>query len=145
MDKPLAGRMINSARIRQSRTWADLAEHIGKPEVWTVSACLGKFPVDHGTATAITDFLQLPPEVTESLEMQPYRIANPDLFSDPTIYRFQEALNVHGEALKELIHEKFGDGIMSAINFHCDVQRVEDPNGDRVVVTFNGKFLDYNW
>ena len=65
--------------------------------------------------------------------------------SDPTIYRFHEALDVYGEALKELIHEEFGDGIMSAINFKVDFARRSDPGGDRVVVTFDGKFLPYQW
>ena len=67
------------------------------------------------------------------------------LLADPTIYRFQEALAVYGPALKELIHEEFGDGIMSAINFKVDIARREHPDGDRVVVTFDGKFLDYRW
>lgn len=145
MDKAVAGKLINSARIRQSKTWEEIAAAIGKPEVWTVSACLGKFPVDAQSAAKITELLNLPPEVAEALEAQPARVANPELLTDPTVYRFVEAINVHGEALKELIHEKFGDGIMSAINFQVDLQRVPDPAGDRVVVTFNGKFLDYNW
>lgn len=67
------------------------------------------------------------------------------MLSDPTIYRFQEALAVYGPAIKELIHEEFGDGIMSAINFNVDVRRRQDPDGDRVVVVFDGKFLDYRW
>ena len=65
--------------------------------------------------------------------------------TDPTIYRLYEALNVYGPTIKELIHEEFGDGIMSAINFKMDVQRRTDPTGDRVVITLDGKFLDYNW
>jgi len=63
----------------------------------------------------------------------------------PTIYRFHEALTVYGPTIKELIHEEFGDGILSAINFRLDVSRRADPGGDRVVVTFDGKFLDYQW
>ena len=65
--------------------------------------------------------------------------------TDPTIYRFHEALRVYGPALKELIHEQFGDGIMSAINFSVDLQKRQHPSGDRVVVTFDGKFLPYDW
>jgi cyanate lyase len=83
--------------------------------------------------------------VEESLRAQPSRGIDPALTSDPTIYRFTEALAVYGPALKELIHEEFGDGIMSAINFKVDVARRADPDGDRVVVTFDGKFLDYRW
>jgi cyanate lyase len=65
--------------------------------------------------------------------------------TDPTIYRFYEALQVYGGALKEVIHEQFGDGIMSAINFSIDLQKKSHPSGDRVVVTFDGKFLPYQW
>ena len=65
--------------------------------------------------------------------------------TDPTVYRLYEVLQVYGPALKELIHEEFGDGIMSAINFQLDLQRREDPGGDRVVITLDGKFLAYQW
>jgi cyanate lyase len=65
--------------------------------------------------------------------------------ADPTIYRFYEVLQVYGPTIKELIHEEFGDGIMSAINFRLDVRRAPDPAGDRVVVTLDGKFLPYQW
>jgi cyanate lyase len=65
--------------------------------------------------------------------------------TDPTIYRFYEAIQVYGGAIKELIHEQFGDGIMSAINFRLDVQREPAPDGDRVVVVLDGKFLPYQW
>jgi cyanate lyase len=64
---------------------------------------------------------------------------------DPTIYRLYEVLQVYGHALKTLIHEDFGDGIMSAINFRADVERVSDPAGDRVRITFFGTFLPYQW
>lgn len=64
---------------------------------------------------------------------------------DPTVYRLFEALSVYGPALKQLIHEEFGDGIMSAINFNVDIVRRPDPDGDRVVITLDGKFLDYKW
>jgi cyanate lyase len=83
--------------------------------------------------------------VAESLRQQPTRTPDDAAASDPTIYRFHEAIDVYGPALKELIHEEFGDGIMSAINFKIGFERRSDPNGDRVVVTFDGKFLDYNW
>ena len=65
--------------------------------------------------------------------------------TDPTIYRLYEVIQVYGPALKALIHEEFGDGIMSAINFKLDLKRVEDPGGDRVVITLDGKFLPYQW
>ena len=85
------------------------------------------------------------PAHVESLQLQPARGIEPELMKDPTVYRFFEALSVYGPALKELIHEEFGDGIMSAINFKVDIRRRAHPDGDRVVVTFDGKFLDYRW
>jgi len=84
-------------------------------------------------------------EPAEGHAKQPNRGEGPAVPTDPTIYRFHEALAVYGPTIKELIHEEFGDGIMSAINFKLDVSRRTDPDGDRVVVTFDGKFLDYHW
>jgi cyanate lyase len=93
----------------------------------------------------VCELLGLDEAVAESLQLQPSRGTDPATMADPTIYRFTEALSVYGPALKELIHEEFGDGIMSAIDFRVDVARRPDPDGDRVVVTFDGKFLDYRW
>jgi cyanate lyase len=113
--------------------------------VWTVAALLGRHPVPAAEAEAVAKLLELGDEVVEALRLQPTRVADPDAPSDPTIYRFYEALSVYGPALKALIHEEFGDGIMSAINFKLSVARRPDPEGDRVVVTFEGKFLPYQW
>ena len=126
-------------------TWQELADHVGKPLVWTVAAPLGKHPVPSECAGLIAEKLSLDAEVASALQRQPYRIADVDLATDPTVYRFHEALDVYGQALKELIHEEFGDGTMSAINFSVDFAKQEDPQGDRVVVTFSGKFLPYQW
>ncbi|MDP3365171.1 MAG: cyanate hydratase, partial [Pseudomonas sp.] len=62
---------------------------------------------------------------------------------DPLIYRWYEIVSVYGTTIKELIHEEFGDGIMSAIDFSMDISRVADPKGDRVQIVLNGKFLPY--
>ena len=96
-------------------------------------------------AERVCALLELDEAVVESLQLQPARGSDPAVMTDPTVYRFLEALSVYGPALKELIHEEFGDGIMSAINFKVDIARRPDPDGDRVVVTFDGKFLDYRW
>ena len=96
-------------------------------------------------ARTVSQLLDLDDTVAESLQVQPTRGTDPAVMADPTIYRFSEALAVYGPALKELIHEEFGDGIMSAINFRVEFSRRPDPEGDRVVVTFDGKFLDYRW
>ncbi|MFE0750495.1 cyanase [Gordonia sp. NPDC058843] len=145
MPKIDAAELINAARIRQGLTWTAIAEKIDAPLVWTVAALLGKHPVPAAKATAVVELLGLGEGVAESLRQQPTRTPDDAAASDPTIYRFHEAIDVYGPALKELIHEEFGDGIMSAINFKIGFERRSDPNGDRVVVTFDGKFLDYNW
>ena len=145
MSKSEAATHIDSARVRQGRTWAELAEHLGTPLVWTTAALLGQHPLSAEQARSVCDLLGLGKDVAESLALQPSRGTSPELMADPTIYRFTEALAVYGPALKALIHDEFGDGIMSAINFQVDFQRREDPDGDRVVITLDGKFLDYQW
>jgi cyanate lyase len=145
IDKSEAGQILNDARGAKGVTWRELAAHIDKPLVWTVAALLGKHPVPEESARAVAAKLDLDDEVVMALQHQPYRISQPELATDPTIYRFHEALDVYGQALKELIHEELGDGIMSAINFSMDFAKHEDPQGDRIVVTFNGKFLPYQW
>jgi cyanate lyase len=145
MDKAHAGQIVDQARRAQNLSWRELADHIGRPLVWTVAALLGKHPLPAEGAQKVSHKLGLDPQVTAALQSQPYRIADPALASDPTIYRFHEAIDVYGPTLKELIHEEFGDGIMSAINFSVSFDKESDPQGDRVVVTFNGKFLPYQW
>lgn len=137
---------IQLARVRKGLSWADLATAIGKDPVWATAAMLGQHPMTPQDAGTVVSLLGLEdPDAALVLQMQPYRRAEPGVSSDPTIYRFQEALAVYGPAIKEIIHEEFGDGIMSAINFRLDVARRAHPSGDRVVVTFDGKFLDYAW
>jgi cyanate lyase len=145
MSKSEAAALVVAARIRRGLSWSEIAEELGAPVVWTTAALLGQHPMSKEQADRVCAFLGLEEAVAESLRLQPARGADPALMSDPTIYRFAEALSVYGPALKELIHEEFGDGIMSAINFRVDVSRRPDPDGDRVVVTFDGKFLDYKW
>ena len=145
MSKSDAADLVVAARVRKSLSWAQVADEIGAPVVWATAALLGQHPMTSEQATAVCALLDLDDSVAESLRRQPARGADPALMSDPTIYRFVEALSVYGPALKELIHEEFGDGIMSAINFRVDIARRPDPDGDRVVVTFDGKFLDYRW
>jgi len=96
-------------------------------------------------AASICELLGLGEDVAESLALQPSHGTPAELMSDPTIYRFTEALSVYGPALKALIDEEFGDGIMSAINFQVDFTRRPELDCDWVVITFDGKFLDYKW
>ena len=145
LSKIESGHVVNGARIAQGVSWADLATAINRPLVWTVAALLGKHPLNADDATTICDKLGLSADIAAALQLQPYRIADPELATDPTIYRLHEAVNVYGPALKELIHEEFGDGIMSAINFSVSFGRRAHPDGDRVVITLDGKFLPYQW
>lgn len=141
-----AAEIVSQARFRSGITWQDIAKRINKPEVWTVAALLGQHPLTRDDAVTVGELLTLDEPVVEALQRQPYRGALENAVpTDPTMYRFYEVLQVYGPAIKELIHEKFGDGIMSAINFRVDVERRADPAGDRVVVTLDGKFLDYQW
>ena len=145
MTKPEAAEHVRTARIRAGLTWAEIAAHLDRPLVWTTAALLGQHPVPGEVAVAAGELLGLDGAVVEALQLQPTRTPDEAAAQDPTIYRFHEALAVYGPALKELIHEEFGDGIMSAINFKVDITRRADPDGDRVVVTMDGKFLDYRW
>jgi cyanate lyase len=137
---------IVAARLAKELTWQEIATAIDKPVVWTVSALLGQHPIPAAAGKVVADLLGLDAAVVPVLAAVPMRGGLPTAVpTDPTIYRFYEALQVYGGALKELIHEEYGDGIMSAINFSIDIQRKSHPAGDRVVVTFDGKFLPYDW
>ena len=154
MTKQEAAELVRTAKARMGLTWAQLAEAIGAPVPWTVSALLGQQPMSSEQALAAVEILNpalrnlttTTHDVQEALQAQPTRGAlESPIPTDPTVYRFYEIVQVYGPTIKELIHEEFGDGIMSAINFRFDVQRVPDPAGDWVVVTLDGKFLPYQW
>lgn len=134
------------ARLAKGLTWQDLADAIGRPVAWTASALLGQQPIPAEQGKVLVKMLDLDESAVAVLAAPPMRGGLPTAVpTDPTIYRFYEALQVYGPAIKELIHEQFGDGIMSAINFSVDVQKRPHPTGDRVVVTFDGKYLAYDW
>lgn len=145
LTKSELAQIIRVARLKHGLTWATIAESIHKDRAWTVAALLGQHALSAEDAAVVAELLELDDEAVTVLQLTPYRGSDPAVVSDPTIYRFYEALSVYGPALKELIHEEFGDGIMSAINFQLSVERRPDPQGDRVIVTFDGKFLDYAW
>ena len=146
MTKKEAAQAVRAAKARLGVTWAQLAEAVGRPVAWTTSALLGQQPMTAAQAEAAASLLDLDRDVIPALQLQPTRGAlEMAVPIDPTIYRFYEVLQVYGPTIKELIHEEFGDGIMSAINFRLDVKRVSDQAGDRVVVTLDGKFLPYDW
>jgi cyanate lyase len=137
---------VVAARLAKGLTWQELADAVDRPLLWTTSALLGQHPIPTELGKVLVGMLGLDESAVPVLAAPPMRAALPTAVpTDPTIYRFYEALQVYGGALKEVIAEQFGDGIMSAINFSLDVQKKPHPSGDRVVVTFDGKFLPYQW
>ena len=134
------------ARLAKGLKWQELADAIDRPVVWTTAALLGQHPIPAELGKVLIGMLGLDESAVPVLAAPPMRGGLPSAVpTDPTIYRFYEALQVYGGAIKELIHEQFGDGIMSAINFSLDLQKKSHPSGDRVVLTFDGKFLPYQW
>ena len=146
LSKQEAAQAVLAAKIRLGLTWSQIADAVGRPVAWTTAALLGQHPMTADLAKAAGSLLDLDEDVLVALQLQPTRGAlDSPVPTDPTIYRFYEVLQVYGPTIKELIHEEFGDGIMSAINFRFDVRREPDPAGDRVVVTLDGKSLPYQW
>jgi cyanate lyase len=125
-------------------TWAQIAEAIGLSEVFTTSACLGMNSLTKDKADLLVGYLNLPPEFSAVLTEFPSKLFAQSVPTDPCIYRFYEIVGVYGQTLKELIQEKGGDGIMSAIDFTMSVDKVPHPKGDRIEITMSGKFLAYN-
>ncbi len=146
MTKQEAGDAVQAAMRERGLTFAELAAELERPVVWVTAAVLGQHPFTPAEAAKLVDRLGLEPAAAGALERIPSRggLDGP-VPVDPTVYRLYEVIQVYGPALKALIHEEFGDGIMSAINFKVDVERVPDPGGDRVRITLDGKFLPYQW
>ena len=146
MTREEATQMILEAKKEKGLTFEVIANKVGRHKVWTTAALLGQHPMTEDEADAATSILGLGPEVAAALQEYPMRgSVGRDVPVDPTIYRIHEVTQVYGTTMKALIHEEFGDGIMSAINFNMDIERVEDPKGDRVRITYEGKFLPYEW
>ena len=136
--------MVVMARIRKGLTWAGLAKEIGLSKEWTTAALLGQMQLTKAQAETAGKLLDLPEDAVLLLQQVPYKGSLPSAVpTDPLIYRFYELVNVYGTTFKELIHEEFGDGIMSAIDFKMDLGREPDPKGDRVRITMSGKYLPY--
>jgi len=136
--------LVITQKIAKQLTWPQLAEAIGMSKEWTTAALLGQMTLTADQASKIGAMLDLPPEAIAQLQVVPYKGSLPTAIpTDPLIYRFYELVNVYGTTFKELIHEEFGDGIMSAIDFNMDLKREPDPNGDRVNIVMSGKFLPY--
>ncbi len=136
--------MILSAKKQAGLTWEGIAEKIGMSPVWTHSAAMGMNAFPPEKAKLMVSVMGLPQEAESLLSESPTKIWEQAVPTDPCIYRFYEVVGVYGPTLKALIHEKFGDGIMSAIDFDMSVTRVEHPKGDRVKVEMSGKYLGFN-
>jgi cyanate lyase len=135
---------IIAAKVSQGLQWAEVAHRVGQSKEWTTAACLGQMTLNDEQAKVLGDIFGLSPEEQKWLKVVPCKgslaTAVP---TDPLIYRWYEIVSVYGTTIKELIHEEFGDGIMSAIDFSMEITRECDPKGDRVNVVLSGKFLPY--
>ncbi len=136
--------IVVMAKIKKELTWTKIAKAIGQSKEWTTAALLGQMQMTRQQAETAGKLLGLPEDAVLLLQQVPYKGSLPTAVpTDPLIYRFYELVNVYGTTFKELIHEEFGDGIMSAIDFKMDLTREPDPKGDRVKITMSGKYLPY--
>ena len=137
-------RKIVDTKVRKGIKWADVATQVGHSKEWVTAACLGQMTLDAKQAAVLGDIFGLNEDEMAWLQVVPYKGSLPTpVPTDPLIYRWYEIVSVYGTTIKELIHEEFGDGIMSAIDFSMDITREPDPKGDRVNVVLSGKFLPY--
>ena len=135
---------IITTKVSKGLKWADVAKQVGQSKEWVTAACLGQMTLDAQQAEVVAGIFGLSAAEKAWLMVAPYKGSLPtSVPTDPLIYRFYELVSVYGTTFKELIHEEFGDGIMSAIDFKMDLQREPDPKGDRVSITMSGKFLPY--
>ncbi len=135
---------IFATKVSKGISWADVAKKVGLSKEWTTALCLGQMTANAAQAKVLGKIFGLSAEEQKWLQVVPYKGSLPtSVPTDPLIYRFYELVNVYGSTFKELIHEEFGDGIMSAIDFKMDLQRQADPNGDRVNIVLSGKYLPY--
>ncbi|MFK3979639.1 cyanase [Micromonospora sp. NPDC050397] len=136
--------LIVTTRIQKRMSWASVATAVGQSKEWTTAACLGQMAMSAEQAATVVGLFDLPDEALLILQAVPYKGSLPTAVpTDPLIYRFYELVAVYGTTFKELIHEEFGDGIMSAIDFRMNLTRESDPAGDRVNIELSGKYLPY--
>ncbi len=144
MKTPEITTKLLSAKKEKGLSFADLEAKLGYDEVWIASVFYRQASASSEEASKMVEMLGLGPDIAEALTECPLKGGlDPLVPTDPLIYRFYEIMQVYGMPIKAVIHEKFGDGIMSAIDFSIDVEKEEDPKGDRVKVIMCGKFLPY--
>jgi cyanate lyase len=137
--------LIIAAKAEKNLSFEQIAQGTGLSDVFVTAALLGQQPLPADAAKQVGETLGLDASAITLLQAIPLRgsVEN-SIPTDPTIYRFYEMMQVYGTTLKSLVHEQFGDGIISAINFKMDIKKVEDPEGgSRAVITLDGKFLPY--
>jgi cyanate lyase len=135
---------IIATKVSKALKWSDVARRVGLSKEWVTAACLGQMTLNSKQADIVAEIFGLSAEEKRWLTIVPSKGSLPTAVPvDPLIYRFYEIVNVYGTTFKELIHEEFGDGIMSAIDFKMDLRREADPAGDRVAISMSGKFLPY--
>jgi cyanate lyase len=135
---------IIATKVARGLTWAAVAEQVGASKEWTTALCLGQMTATAEQARTLGGIFGLTEDEQKWLQVVPWKGSLPAAVpTDPLVYRWYEIVSVYGTTIKELIHEEFGDGIMSAIDFSMDIAREPDPKGDRVRVVLSGKFLPY--
>jgi len=135
---------IITTKVQKGLKWSDIAAQVGLSKEWVTAGCLGQMTFNAEQAGVLAEVFSLTDDEKKWLMVVPYKGSLPtSVPTDPLIYRFYELISVYGTTFKELIHEEFGDGIMSAIDFKMDLQREANPMGDRVAITMSGKFLPY--
>ena len=135
---------IVATKVAKGLKWSEVAAKVGLSKEWVTAACLGQMTLTAEQAGVVAELFGLTADEKQWLMVVPYKGSLPtSVPTDPLIYRFYELVSVYGTTFKELIHEEFGDGIMSAIDFKMDVKREPNPAGDRVSITMSGKFLPY--
>ncbi len=136
--------IIMSQKKSKGLTWEAIGAELESGATWITSVCFGMNSMPEGLAKKLCKLLELDDNVCKALQEFPSKTWDKLIPQDPVIYRLYEIVGIYGETIKATIAEKFGDGIMSAIDFSMDIDKQEDPGGDRVVITFNGKFLGYS-
>ncbi len=135
--------LIITAKKAKGLTWETIGNKLNLGQTWVTSACLGMNSTSEEVAKGLCEILELDDGVCTALQEYPHKSWDKTIPQDPVVYRLYEVIGIYGDTIKETIAEKFGDGIMSAIDFSINVDKQEDPKGDRVVITLNGKFLRY--
>lgn len=136
--------IILDAKKAKGVTYQQIADAVGRSETWTTSVIFGENTMDATEAKKIADYLGLSADVMNALQTYAYRGDSQEMPpTDPVIYRFYEINMIYGKTMRAIIHEKFGEGIMSAIDYNMNIEKIPNPNGDRIRVTMEGKFLQY--